>query len=124
MTDSLFDRVGGADAVYRMVNTMYDYVLADPELSPFFEGAQLDRIRKMQFEFIAAALGGPIAYSGAEIQAVHTGRGITPHHFSKFVGHLAKAMEEQGAAHGEIDEMLGRIALYQDRIVGTAGEDG
>ena len=116
--------MGGADKVFAIVSRMYDLVLADPELSPFFADVQLDRLRKMQYEFIASALGGPVSYSGAELQAVHAGRGITPAHFSKFVGHLANAMEEQGAGQAEIDEMLGLIAMYRDRIVGGANVDG
>ncbi len=124
MTQKLFDRVGGADVVYQLVHKMYEGVLADPELSPFFEHVELERLQRMQFEFIASALDGPISYSGAELQAVHAGRGITAQHFSKFVGHLATAMETQAISADLVDEMLGRIALFRDRIVGSANVDG
>lgn len=124
MTVNLFERVGGADVVYRLVTAMYDGVLADPELQPFFENVQLDRLQKMQFEFIASALDGPVRYSGAELQAVHSGRGITPHHFARFVGHLTTAMEREQLDPLIIDEMLGRIAMVRDRIVGSANVDG
>lgn len=124
MAPNLFERIGGASVVYELVNAMYDRVLADDELSPFFEHVQLERLRKMQYAFMAAALDGPANYSGAELQAVHAGRGITDHHFSKFVGHLADAMEARGIEHDVIDDMLGHLALYRDRIVGRANVDG
>ncbi len=124
MTEKLFDRVGGAEVVYKLVNAMYEGVLADPELKPFFEHVQLERLRKMQFEFMAAAFDGPVSYSGAELQAVHAGRGITAHHFAKFVGHLATAMEAEGIESTIVDEMLGRLAMHRDRIVGSANVDG
>jgi hemoglobin len=124
MTSSLFERVGGAEVVYRLVAAMYDGVLADPELQPFFQNVQLERLRKMQFEFIASALDGPVGYSGAELQAVHAGRGITAHHFARFVGHLASAMEREQIDPAVIDQMLGRMAMLRDRIVGAANVDG
>lgn len=124
MAVTLFERLGGAESVFRIVNRMYDLVLADEELSPFFENVETERLRKMQFEFIASALGGPVAYSGGELQAVHQGKGITAQHFAKFVGHLATAMEEHQASPQDVDEMLGQIAIYKDRIVGDANVDG
>ena len=124
MTDNLFDRLGGAPAVFEMVNSMYTRVQEDPELSPFFKDVQWERLKKMQFEFISAALGGPVQYAGAEIQAVHAGRDITPTHFSKFVGHLASVMEERGVHSKDVDDVLGRLAMYRDRIVGGSNVDG
>lgn len=124
MEESLFDRLGGASAVLSIVQEMYSRVLQDPELAPFFEHTDLDRLGKMQFEFMASALGGPVSYSGAELQAIHAGRGIKPTHFARFVGHLADAMEEHGASKSDIDEMLGQMAMYRDRIVGSANVDG
>jgi hemoglobin len=124
MAEELFDRLGGATAISRIVDRMYTLVIADETLKPFFENVQLDRLRRMQFEFIASALGGPISYSGAELQAVHAGRGIEAKHFTRFVNHLATAMEEQGAAQHDIDDMLGKIAMFRDRVIGSANVDG
>jgi hemoglobin len=122
--DSLFDRLGGAESVLAIVQDMYDRVLKDPELGHFFANSDLTRLRNMQFEFLASALGGPVSYSGAELQGIHAGRGITTTHFARFVGHLADAMEERGASKADIDEMLGQMAMYRDRIVGNANVDG
>lgn len=122
--DQLFARLGGTEGVARLVEAMYIRVLADTELASFFAGADMTRLQRMQFEFIASALGGPVSYSGAELQAIHAGRGIAPHHFSQFVGHLAAAMEDSGVAKEDIDNMLGRMAMYRDRIVGAANVDG
>ena len=124
MEDSLFDRLGGAETVLEMVNEMYARVLQDDELAPFFKNTDMKRLREMQFEFLAAALGGPVRYSGSELQAIHAGRGITPHHFSRFIGHLADAMQEHGSTKVQINEMLGHVAMYRDRIVGGANVDG
>ncbi len=57
---ALFDRVGGEQGVRNLVRSFYDRVLRDPELAPFFEDASIDRLYSMQYEFFAAALGGPV----------------------------------------------------------------
>ncbi len=124
MPEPLFDALGGAENVAKIVDSMYDKVLADPVLSPFFASVDLGRLRKMQFEFIASALGGPVSYSGSELQSVHAKHSISAKHFAQFVGHLADAMAEHSATPEQIDEMLGKIAMYRDRIVGSANVDG
>lgn len=124
MPDPLFDALGGAENVAKIVDAMYDRVLADPTLSPFFAAVDTTRLRKMQYEFIASALGGPVSYSGSELQSVHAKHAISPQHFSQFVGHLATSMQEHGATPAQVDEMLGKIAMYRDRIVGSANVDG
>lgn len=124
MSDTLFDALGGAETVAKIVDTMYDRVLADPSLGPFFENVETQRLRKMQYEFIASALGGPVTYSGGELQGIHAKHAITAQHFTQFVGHLADAMKQHGGSPEQIDDMLGRIAMYRDRIVGSANVDG
>lgn len=124
MDSSLFERLGGAEGVAEIVESMYARVLDDELLSPFFRNVDMERLRQMQYEFLASALGGPVRYSGAELQAIHAGRGIEGRHFSAFVGHMVSAMEEHGASKQQVDEMLGQIALYRDRIVGSANVDG
>ena len=120
----LMDRLGGPAAIAELVDDMYRRISADEELSPFFEGVDMQRLRNMQYEFIASALGGPVAYSGQELQSIHAGRGITAKHFSKFVGHLASAMEDRNVAADDVHEMLGKIAMYRDKVIGSANVDG
>ncbi len=123
-TDSLFNRLGGATGVAEIVEEMYRRVLDDPELAAFFEKVSLDRLHRMQFQFIAAALDGPVEYTGAELNAIHRGRGITAHHFAKFCGHFADAVEASGATPRDVDNALGRLATYKDKITGEVNLDG
>ena len=77
----------------------------------------------MQFEFIASALGGPVHYSGAELRAVHSGRGIENQHFARFVGHFADALHA-GADGRTVDAALAQLATYRDKVVGGPTSDG
>ena len=122
--ESLFERLGGAKGVAQLVEQMYSRVQQDPELAPFFEKVQMDRLVRMQFQFMASALDGPEQYTGAELTEIHRGRGITGHHFARFCRHFADAAEAAGASPRDIDDALGRLATYKDKITGDATVDG
>jgi hemoglobin len=85
---TLYERVGGEQAIGELIYKFYDRVLADPELKPFFKNTSMEKLRRMQREFFSAALDGPIAYTGRPLSHVHHGRGITKHHFALYVDHL------------------------------------
>ncbi len=93
-------------------------------LAPFFQNVQMDRLRQMQYQFMASALDGPSEYTGAELNAIHRGRGITGEHFAKFCGHFADAVKAAGATPREVDDALGRLATYKDKITGDTNVDG
>ena len=120
----LYHAMGGAEVVRECVEDLYQRVLADEELAPFFEHASMDRLRQKQAEFLSAMADGPVNYTGAELGEVHRGRGINVKHFSKFCGHFADALEARGVAPHVIDEILARLALYSDTITGSTTIDG
>lgn len=120
----LLQRIGGAETLQRIVDQMYTRVMADPELAPFFTGVQMEKLVRMQTEFIASIISGDIRYTGADLTRVHAGRGITRHHFSQFVGHLTQSMQANDVDAFDIDQVLGRLAMYSDKITGNANASG
>lgn len=72
---SIYDRIGGHEAIEVVVEDFYVRVLADDQLSGFFTGTNMNRLKGKQVEFFAAALGGPEPYTGAPMKQVHQGRG-------------------------------------------------
>ncbi len=120
----IFARLGGSTVLKEIVDEMYRRVLADEDLAPFFVGVSMERLKGMQFQFLASALDGPVSYSGSELNAIHRNRGITAQHFATFCGHFAAAMEAHGADPRDVDDALGRLATYKDKITGDANVDG
>ena len=123
-SDSLFERLGGATGVSRLVDDFYGRVLGDPELRPFFAGVPLDKLLRMQKEFFGAALGGPADYSGQDLARVHFGRGITRTHLTRFVEHLLATMQVHDIDSHSADQVVQRIARYSHDIVGEGQSDG
>jgi hemoglobin len=121
---TLFERVGGEQAIAELIHDFYDRVLTDPELKPFFKHTSIDKLRRMQHEFFSAALDGPINYTGRPLSHVHHGRGITKHHFALYVNHLLDTLQDCGINDRDVNEIIGRINTYADEITGDTGPTG
>ena len=122
--ESLYDRVGGDEAVSGVVERFYGRVLEDEELAGFFEGTAMDGLRRMLTMFVCAALDGPIEYSGRPLGHAHQGKGIKIHHFQRFVELMMEEFGALGLSEKDEYEVLGRIAMYADVVTGGQGVDG
>jgi hemoglobin len=122
---TLYERVGGEEVIARLVGTFYERVLGDPELEPFFRNTSMEKQQRMQREFFAVALGGPIKYTGRPLGDAHRGLEIKPAHMTRFVGHLLDTLRGVGVGDADTDEIIGRINTYADEILsgGASGLD-
>ncbi len=107
---SIYDKIGGHEAIEIVVEDFYVRVLADDQLAGFFAGTNMSRLKGKQAEFFAAALGGPEPYTGAPMKQVHQGRGISMHHFNLVAGHLGDALAAAGVPAETVTEILCAIA--------------
>ena len=117
---SLYERIGGAPVVDELIEAFYVRVLADPLLAPFFHDTPLERLRRMQKEFFAMALGGPVTYSGRSLAHAHHGRGIGREHFAHFVQHLLETLKDIGVGEAEADHVIEHINTFANEITGTS----
>lgn len=117
---TLYDRIGGEEAIGEMVYEFYRRVFADPELSPFFKDIPQERLQKMQREFFAAALDGPVRYSGRPLNEVHAGLGIELRHLTRFLDHLMDTLAERKIDAQDRYDIRSQINTYADDITGAA----
>ena len=73
---SIYDEIGGNEAVTAAVDVFYGHVLGDPVLAPWFRATDMRRQKAHMRAFMAAALGGPQIYGGRDMAAAHAGLGI------------------------------------------------
>ena len=107
---SLYEQIGGHDALEVVVEDFYCRVLDDDQLAGFYAGANMKCVKARQVEFLSAVLGGPGPYSGTPMRQVHEGRGITMHHFAMVASHLADSLCAAGLHPDTITEILAAIA--------------
>ena len=121
MTESWFDRIGGAPAVDAAVDLFYRKVLADSSISHFFDDTDMDGQRAKQKSFLTMVFGGPNTYSGKEMREAHAklgARGLTDSHFDSVAGHLKATLEELGVAGDATAEVLTFAGSTRDDVLG------
>jgi hemoglobin len=64
VSTNLYETIGGAITVSRLVEAFYPRVYADSDLSPLFVG-DIEEIKNKQRLFLTQFLGGPPLYSEA-----------------------------------------------------------
>jgi hemoglobin len=117
-TTSLYERIGGEVGITNLIDAFYDRIIDDDSLRPFFEHSSVETIRRMQREFFAAAVGGPIVYTGRSLREVHTGRGITKQNFARFIEHLMDTLKEHDVSEKDHYDIISRLNTYVDEITG------
>jgi hemoglobin len=116
VTVSIYERIGGHEALSAVVDDFYVRVLADDQLAPFFAGTSMRRLKGRQVEFFAAALGGPQPYQGRSMRDVHRGRGIERRHFELVVAFLTDALVDAGVDDETVGEIISTLAPLGDEI--------
>ena len=114
---SIYEKVGGADALRTAVVTFYDKVVADPELAPYFESVDLSRLRGHQQSFLISALGGPDYYGGRDLASAHSGLGVSDAAFDRLLAHLRASLEVVGVDPGVITQVVSRVEAQRSAIV-------
>lgn len=91
-----YEAIGGGPAVKAVVEDFYRRVLQDAQLTRFFAGVDLHRLKRHQAMMVTRVLGGPDGYTGRSLRDAHNGLGITAADFGRVVGHLADALQHAG----------------------------
>lgn len=120
-TEGLYEKIGGRQGVFRLVQRFYEGVLSDPQLAHFFKHTSMDRLQNMQAEFFIAALDGPVHYSPTAISHAHQGLGIQLPDFQRFVKHLFDSLEEFQLSDNERYEIVTHVSKYVNEVTGAPG---
>src|SRR5215831_1055584 len=109
---SLWDRLGGAKNVAKIVADFQKSAGADPKVNASRGGKfKLDEAGKKErerliVEFLSSVTGGPLKYSGRSMKDSHQGLGITNAEFDAAAGHFKMALEKNGVAPADVTEAM------------------
>ncbi len=120
MPASLYERIGGESAVRATVIKMYEKILDDDELAPFFENSDVEKLRLSQMAFVSYAFGGLNHYSGKGMRAAHkeaVEQGLADRHFDRVASHLKSAMEELNVPADLISEALAIVGSTRNDVL-------
>src|SRR5262245_26538049 len=82
---SLYDRLGGKDAIKAVVDEFVTIVAADTRINKKFAKTDIGRLKFELVEQICAATGGPCKYTGRDMKTAHKHMGVTEGEFNALV---------------------------------------
>lgn len=86
-----------------------------------FEGKDLERVARHELELARAHLGGPSAYSGRPVGAVHGPLRINRGHFRRRLAIVRHVLEEEGFPEDVIASWIAHDAKLEPVV--TTGQD-
>jgi hemoglobin len=118
MEQNLYEKVGGEQAIAKVVDYFYsELVLKDETVNHFFENSDMEKQRRHQSKFISFALGGPNQYTGQSMAKAHEGMNLQPDHYNAIERHLHNALAHFGVSETDIDTALTKVASLRDDIL-------
>ena len=117
---TLYQRLGGYDALAAVTDDFIGRMAADPQLAKFFAGHSKDslgHIRQLVVDQLCAATGGPCLYIGRDMKTSHQGMGITEADWNKAAGYLVQTLDKFKVGEKEKGEVLALVSSLKPQIV-------
>lgn len=117
---SLYERVGGYNALAAVVDDFIVRLVSDKQFEKFFSGASNDskkRIRQHILDQFCAATGGPCVYTGRDMKTSHAGLGITNAEWDAAAKHLTASLDKFKVPEKEKGEILAFVVSLKKDIV-------
>jgi hemoglobin len=117
MQKSLYERLGGMDAIRAVVDDFVGNVAADKRINKFFANTDITRLKTNLVNQICQGTGGPCVYTGRSMRDVHAGMGVRSSHFNALVGDLGKTLKKFKVPAREQKELVAILAPMKKDIV-------
>ena len=117
---SLYQRLGGYDALAAVVDDFVVRLVTDKQFERFFAGHSDDskkKIRQHILDQFCAATGGPCVYIGREMKTSHSGLGITNAQWDAAAKHLVGSLDKFKVPEKEKGEVLAFVTSLKKDIV-------
>lgn len=120
MKKSLYDRLGGYNAIAAVVDDFVGRLIADKQFERFFAGHSTDskkRICQHIVDQFCAAAGGPCVYTGRTMKDSHIGLGISDADWDAAARHLVATLDKFKVGDPEKKDLLAFVTSLKADIV-------
>jgi hemoglobin len=117
MQTSLYDRLGGMNAITAVVDDFVGRCAGDSRINTKFGRTDVPRLKSMLVDQVCAASGGPCTYTGRDMAETHAGMGVTAGEFDALVEDLVATLDQFNVPKAEQDELLGLLGPMRPDIV-------
>jgi len=117
MHKSLYERLGGIDAIKAVVDDFVGNVAADKRINKFFANTDIYRLKRNLVAQICQGTGGPCTYTGRSMKDAHAGMGVRSRDFDALVGDLGKTLKKFKVPTREQHELVAILApMKKDNV--------
>ena len=109
---TLYERLGGYDAISAVTNDLMPRLKADSQLARFWQHRGEDGVKRetqLLIDFLCSSAGGPLYYTGRDMKTLHRGMRISESDWSAFLGHLNATLDAFQVPQAERDEVVAFI---------------
>ncbi len=117
---SLYERLGGYDAISAVVDVFLTKIWEDPVVGRYFVGMGTDtrnQLRQKNKNLMCANTGGPCKKINRPLGEAHVGLGVTDKEFDIVAGHLVTTLKEFKVPQKELDELMTKVGGLRDYVV-------
>jgi len=117
---TLYEQLGGADAIGSAVEEFYRRMLSDDRVADFFDDTDMDRQMAKQAGFLTMVLGGPNDYTGKDMREGHkhlVDKGLNDTHVDIVIEHLGGTLKGMGASDDQISEVAAIANSVRDDVL-------
>ena len=119
-TKSLYERLGGYDAITAVANDLLPRLQADPQLGRFWAHRGEDGVKRekqLLIDFLCASAGGPTYYRGRDMALAHRGMRISESDWKVFLGHAAATLAKFQVPEAEQREVVTFVQSLKKDVV-------
>ena len=118
MTTTLYQRLGGADGIARLVDDVIAAHLVNPIVKTRFANIKdMERTKRMAREFFGAGAGGPEPYTGKDMLAAHKGMNISEQEYLAVTDDIVGAMNKQKLDEGTKNDVIAILYSLKGNII-------
>ena len=117
---TLYERLGGYDAIAAATQDLLGRLFADPQLGVYWKGKGEDgKKRDVQLivNYMVAAAGGPLYYTGRDMKLSHRGLGISEGEWQGFMRHAQATLRRFEVPERETAEVLSFFTSLKGDVV-------
>ena len=120
MSDSLYARLGGYDAIAMFATKLVGQAQKDATLARFWANRSqdgIDRELQLLIDYLVQKTGGQMYYTGRDMFPAHDGMGITEADWARFIEITAGVAAELGVGPTEGGEVMAFLDSLKADIV-------
>jgi hemoglobin len=120
---SLYDRLGGADGIARIVDDIVEAHMGNPAVKARFlplkdDPAHFAEVRQHLINFLSSGSGGPEEYTGRDMETTHRGMNISQGEYMEVVDDIMYALEKNGIDEQSRKDVLAIAYSLKGDMVG------